>query len=592
MALLFIVLETTHLFGQDLDFNRDVRPILASACFRCHGFDAKKREAQLRLDTREGATEKRGDAPAVIVPNDPDTSLLMQRILSEDQDSVMPPPSAKRQLSKEEKETIRKWIAQGAPYKQHWAFEPLSPSLPPKVEHAPAHWQASTIDRFLYSEMIRQGLQPQPEADRKTLIRRVAFTLTGLPPTLAEVDEFETDPSLNAYEKMVDRYLRSPRFGEEMARHWLDVARYGDTHGLHLDNERQMWAYRDWVVEAFNSNMPYSQFTIEQLAGDLLPSPSYSQLVATGFNRCNVTTGEGGAINEEFLYRYAVDRTSTAIQAWLGLTAGCAVCHDHKYDPLTMKDFYSLYAYFYSAADPAMDGNVDTTAPFQTIPRAEQETELKRWKALESAAKNGLLEFVKHRKKVDTREVSVAERKPVVDVWIDDEFPLGASQRNTSRNAARWSHPSDMPVPMGVRALRQSFGDRYDQTISGGFVPIQLPEESSLELWVRLDPLEPSKAIYFELKAGKVTQRFGWANDKERASSSTFQKRIDSASSRLRAVAKTPNRFDQIQIRSWSGGAGNQARSVRRDLLVGWYHLLWFEASRQRLANRLEAMVE
>src|SRR5262245_18667458 len=357
-----------------VEFNRDVRPILADACFACHGFDAKSRKAKLRLDTPEGAFALRKDLYP-IKPGNLDESEVWKRITSAHADSVMPPPESNKTLTDAQKETIRLWIKQGAKYQKHWAFEAIA--RPPVSAGA-----ANPIDAFIRARLRAEGLKPTPEADRETLIRRVSFALAGVPPTVAEVDEFLADKALNAYERMVDRYLASPRFGEEMARHWLDVARFADTHGLPLDNERLMWKYRDWVVKAFNDNLSFDKFATWQLAGDLLPNPTSDQLTATGFNRCNVTTGEGGSIEPEWLYRNAVDRTSTATQAFLGLTAGCAVCHDHKFDPISQKEYYSLYAFFYSAADPPLDGNVSTTGPFVKLPTEAQK------KALETANEN------------------------------------------------------------------------------------------------------------------------------------------------------------------------------------------------------------
>lgn len=352
-------------------FNEDVRPILSDKCFRCHGFDAKNRQADLRLDTAEGALGER-EGGRVIVPGDPDASPLWQRILSTDPAEQMPPPETHKELSEAERAVLRRWIAEGAAYQKHWAFESPVASELPRGEDLPSH----PVDAFLRERLQREGLVWNSEADRRTLVRRVAFALTGLPPTREEVRLYLIDASPDAYERMVDRYLQSPHFGEEMARHWLDIARYADTHGMHLDNERQTWAYRDWVVNAFNRNQPFDQFTIEQLAGDLLPDPTLDQLTATGFNRCNVTTSEGGSIDDELIFRYSVDRASTTMQAWTGLTGGCAVCHDHKFDPISQREFYSFYAFFHSAADPAMDGNALLTQPVQKLETPEVRTEL------------------------------------------------------------------------------------------------------------------------------------------------------------------------------------------------------------------------
>lgn len=344
---------------EPIEFNRDIRPILSDACFRCHGPSAKK--ANFRLDQAESATKPALSKAIPIVPGFPEKSELIARL--HDKNDPMPPESAHRQLTADEKELLKKWIKQGAVFQKHWSFEPIAKKAAPAGAHP--------IDSFIAARLAKEGLKMSPEADRPTLIRRVAFALTGLPPTPAQVDEFVKDTTATAYEAMVDRFLGSTHYGEEMARHWLDVARYADTHGLHLDNERASWMYRDWVVRAFNQNLHFDRFVVEQLAGDLLPNATSEQHIATGFNRCNVTTSEGGSIDQEWIFRNAVDRTSTAMQAFLGLTGGCAVCHDHKFDPISAKEYYSMYAFFYSAAGPAMDGNALLTEPVLKLPTPE-----------------------------------------------------------------------------------------------------------------------------------------------------------------------------------------------------------------------------
>ncbi len=355
-------------------FSRQIRPILVDKCIRCHGPDEASREAGLRLDRKTAAFAGGDSGVPAIVAGDPSESLLFTRITASDVDERMPPPDAELDLDAEEIETIRAWIASGAPWEEHWAFvPPRLPALPPVTRD---DWPQTEIDYFILARLEEEGLAPSPEADRETLIRRVTFDLTGLPPTLEEIDAFLVDKSPTAYEKVVDRLLRSQRYGEHMARYWLDVARYGDTHGLHLDNYREMWLYRDWVVQAFNRNLPFDQFVVEQLAGDLLPEPTQEQRIATGFNRCHVTTNEGGAIEEEWYVRNVVDRVVTTGTAFMGLTLECTRCHDHKYDPLTMNDFYSLFAFFNSIDGKPLDGNAAEHPPVERVPTAAQAAEL------------------------------------------------------------------------------------------------------------------------------------------------------------------------------------------------------------------------
>lgn len=355
-------------------YNRDVRPILADACFSCHGPDSAARKADLRLDQKDAAVSMQA-----IVPGDPSASEMIKRILSDDPDLVMPPPSSKKTLTAAQKQRLVEWVKSGAEYQPHWSF--IAPHRPELPQIKDGGWARNAIDHFVLSELEKRGLAPAPEADRRTLARRASLDLTGLPPSPEEVDAFLADTSPDAYESYVDRLMQKAQWGEHRAKYWLDAARYADTHGIHFDNYREMWIYRDWVINAFNKNQHFDQFTIEQLAGDLLPTPTLDQKIATGFNRCNITTNEGGIIDEEYLVLYTRDRTETTSLVWMGLTAGCAVCHDHKFDPLTQKEFYELAAYFNNTTQPARDGNIKDSPPVIVVPMA---ADLPRWNALDT----------------------------------------------------------------------------------------------------------------------------------------------------------------------------------------------------------------
>ncbi len=342
-------------------FNRDVRPILGEYCFHCHGPDPGSRKEGIRFDREEGFFAKREDAGPTVVKGHPEKSPLFERITATDPDDIMPPPKEHKKLKPEEIAVLKKWIEQGAEWQAHWAFiAPVQAPVPAGAAHP--------VDAFVRERLAAAGLKPAAMADRRTLARRVALDLTGLPPAPEEVEAFVNDAAPEAYEKLVDKLLASPRYGEHRARYWLDAARYGDTHGLHFDNYREMWPYREWVINAFNRNQRFDEFTVEQIGGDLLPKPTREQLVATGFHRCNITTAEGGTIPEENLANYAKDRVETTSWVWLGLTSNCAVCHDHKFDPITQKDFYALTAFFRNTTQDHTDRNVRDTAPSLALP--------------------------------------------------------------------------------------------------------------------------------------------------------------------------------------------------------------------------------
>jgi len=352
-----------------VDFNRQIRPIFSDHCFACHGPDERVREAGLRLDLKEGLFEERGNYQ-LVVPGDSSQSRLFQRISAEHEAALMPPARFDRKLSQEQVDLIQRWIEEGAQWQNHWAFVAPKKSAIPRVRNR--SWVRNPIDSFILARLEREGLEPSPEADRVTLLRRVTLDLTGLPPGLDDIRVFLSDDSPDAYERVVDRLLESPHYGERMALEWLDVGRYADTHGYHIDSQRDMWLWRDWVIDAFQQNMPFDRFTIEQLAGDLLPAATHKQKIATGFNRNHMINFEGGAIPEEYQVEYMVDRVNTTSTVWMGLTMGCARCHDHKYDPIRQREFYQFSAFFNTIPEKGLDGKKGNAAPFLQVPSPTQ----------------------------------------------------------------------------------------------------------------------------------------------------------------------------------------------------------------------------
>ncbi len=367
-SLLLFLFSNRALAQQTLDFNRDIRPLLSENCFFCHGQDGNQREADLRLDQARSALDS-----GAIVPGDSEASSLIERIDSDDPDFIMPPPEANRQLSPEQKKRLRQWIDEGGKYEKHWAFSAPQRPTPPSTKLN--DWAKNPIDQFVLSKLESRGLSPSPQADRSTLIKRLSIDLLGLPPTIEEVDAFVSDPDPAAYEKLVDRMLANPHYGERLALPWLDAARYSDSNGFQQDGDTWQWIWRDWVVRAINDDLPFDQFTIWQVAGDLLPDATPDQKIASGFNRNHMLNGEGGAIAEEQRFVNLFDRGDTTSTTWLGLTIACAQCHDHKYDPVTQKDYYQFLDAFNrvpeSGTPQRQSSRIRVGKPFLELPTAE-----------------------------------------------------------------------------------------------------------------------------------------------------------------------------------------------------------------------------
>jgi Protein of unknown function (DUF1553)/Protein of unknown function (DUF1549)/Planctomycete cytochrome C/Concanavalin A-like lectin/glucanases superfamily len=399
--------------SQHLDFNEDVQPVLASHCFSCHGPDPEMRKAGLRLDLAEYAMKKRDGHPDAIVPYHPEKSEIIKRIESHDKHYLMPqnPQGQASPMKPEEIAILKEWIKEGAVYRPHWAFEkPVRPAVPQPADNT--HWAKNPIDTFLLAKMQKEGLHPSPEADKETLIRRVTLDLTGLLPTPEEVKAFEADNSPDAYERVVDRLLASPAFGEQRARYWLDYARYSDTYGLHFDNSRHVWPWRDYVIRSFNSNKPFNQFAMEQLAGDMMKADSIDPLIGSGYVRMNLSSNEGGTIPQELKVNIARDRTEAFGAMFLGLTVGCAVCHDHKYDPTTQKDFYSLSAFFNNIDEVPYNKDRPVWTPVVRLPLPEHAAAFDQVIAKQTALNAQLEEMRNHGRELVEQWIASGQNKP------------------------------------------------------------------------------------------------------------------------------------------------------------------------------------
>jgi mono/diheme cytochrome c family protein len=395
-----------------VEFNRDIRPIFSDRCYTCHGPDQANRKSKLRLDTEDGAKADLGGRFG-IVPGEPSKSEVIRRVTAPDNRRMPPAWAGLPRLTDRQIDLLTRWIAQGAVWQKHWSFiPPVRPELP---EVSDPHWVRNPIDSFVLARLDREGLRPSPEADRRTLIRRVSLDLTGLPPTPQDVAAFVADRSSNAYEKVVDRLLASPRYGERMAIRWLDGARYADTNGYQTDGERSMWRWRDWVIDAFNRNVPFDQFTVDQIAGDMLPHATSAQILATGFNRNHRGNGEGGIIPEEYAAEYVVDRVETTSAVWLGVTLGCARCHNHKYDPFTQKEFYQVFAYFNNVPERGKAFKYGNSPPVMEAPTAEQEARLQALDKNLSAAERRLAELEPAIAKAQAEWQRTLAKSPVKD---------------------------------------------------------------------------------------------------------------------------------------------------------------------------------
>ena len=533
-----------------IQFNEHIRPILSEYCSACHGPDKASRKADLRLDVREIAIES-----GAITPGNAEDSELVARINSNDAEFVMPPPSFRKKLTAQQKKLIASWIDAGAKFEKHWSFiKPRRNDLP--MSDGVEKWALNPIDHFVLEKLRKLGLKPNELQGRHTLARRAALDITGLPPTPKNLDAFLRDTNEQPYDRYIKELLASKHAGEHRARYWLDAARYGDTHGMHVDNYREIWPYRDWVIQAFNANMPFDQFVIEQLAGDLLPDATLDQRIATGFNRCNITTSEGGAIPAELDVRYMVDRVETTATVFLGLTAGCAVCHDHKFDPISQREFYQLGAFFNNTTQPAMDGNQKDTPPVVVLPDAQFNVEwaaLQRWRSDLRSKLSGWTSRAENWWSSRPRQIDHPVSNDMLVLWL----PLTEGGSVELPDSARWAEKH----PAGRRGIR--FG-------KGSELKVDLPtlrsdEPLTISFWLRTPDHVMATTIFTQTKKTDDKKTVGWQITSTTAGALSFQL-FDTGGKSIRGnlpdnEALRPRFWQHVCVR-YSGGQSNSSISI------------------------------
>ncbi len=524
-----------------VDYDRQVRHILSNHCYACHGPDQAQLQAGLRLDKRERAQAELETGGHAVIPGNSAASKLIARITSDDLDEVMPPADAGKPLSPEQIEILRRWIDEGAEWEEHWSYRPISRAVPPEVSNTA--WPRTPIDNFVLRRLEAEGLVPEPVADRSTLVRRLSLDLTGLPPSIEEVDAFVADNDPDAYERLVDRLLSSPRYGERMAQKWLDLARYADTNGYHIDNHRDIWLYRDWVIEAFNRNLPFDQFTIEQLAGDLLPNPTTQQRIATGFHRNTMVNFEGGADPAEYLSKYIVDRVTTTATVFLGTTLACTECHDHKYDPFTQREFYQLYAYFNNVPEKGLDGNKSNPVPSIRVPLESQTERLG-----ELDAKRAEVERRVSAELAKYRDIEVPQ-KPVAPaaeahefVWVDDDLPAGGTPSGKGKDGWQFVE-SPHPVLNGSRASHRQADGLSQHFFTGAAEPLLIGEGDKLIAHVWIDPANLPQEIMLQFNDGG-----GWEHRAYWGNNTIDWGKADSSSRRSMGVLPTAGRWIRLEV--------------------------------------------